>query len=139
MTAKTATVTSFDRVTVRKITEECGEALEAIAAKYGLKLDRKHCSFRGDEMPIAYRLLTVTTDTNGNALDASGKEFQKYAAMFGLTPTDLGREFKNGGQTFRITGLKSRSPKFPVLAENVRTGKTFKFPVEAVQRALKAA
>jgi hypothetical protein len=132
----TTTITTFDKLTVRKITDECGKALEAIAVKYGLKLDRKNCSYMVDEMPVAYRLLTVTPDENGNALDADGKEFRKYAAMFGLKPADLGREFTSRGEKFRICGLKSRSPKFPVLAENIRTGKVYKFAAEGVLRAL---
>lgn len=133
------TLKQFDGTSVRKIHDEVRAALEPIAEKYGLVLDRKGSSYRRDALPVMMQFLIKETDEDGNALGASAKDFKKYAVMFGLKADDLGREFVTHGETFRITGLKPKSQKYPVLGENVRTGKTFKFPVETVKSGLKKA
>lgn len=133
------TIKQFDGTSVRKIMDEVRDALEPIAEKYGLVLDRKGSTYRRDALPVMLQFLIKVTDTDGNVLTAEAKAFQRYAVMFGLKAEDLGREFKNRGETFRITGLKPKSPKFPVLAENVRSGKTFKFPEAVVLAGLQKA
>jgi hypothetical protein len=133
------TIKQFDGTSVRKIMDEAREALEPIAEKYGLVLSRKGSTYHRDSLPVMLQFLIKQTDTDGNILTAEAKDFQKYAVMFGLKPEDLGREFVSRGETFRITGLKPKSPKFPVLAENVRSGKSFKFPEAVVLAGLKKA
>lgn len=136
---KAKTIKKFDRASVRTILEECEEALRPIAEKHGLTLNRKGRTYYPDSLPVMYQFLVTEKDEDGNVLTAEAKEFQKRAVMYGLEPEDLHREFVNGGDTFRITGLKPRSRKYPILGENVRTGKTYKFPLETVKAGLKRA
>lgn len=135
----TKQVTKFDSNNVKTILDECREALEAVAAKHGLKLQRKNCRYQDDELPVAFKMLVVEADADGNAMSSEAKDFVRYAPSFGLKAEDLGREFTSRGNKFRITGLKPRSPKFPILACEVRTGKAFKFPLDIVEAELKSA
>lgn len=137
MSKTKTTIKQFDRPSVRKILEECRAALEPIAEKYGLALDRKGSTYRPDALPVMLQFLIKETDEDGNVMSAAAKDFQKYAAMFDLDPSDLGREFTSRGETYRITGLKTKSRKYPILGEHVRTGTTYKFPVETVKYGLK--
>lgn len=132
----TKKITSFDGPTVRQVLEDCGKALEAVAEKHGLKLERKRCSYGRDELPVAFKLITVELDENGNAMDSRAKDFIKYAGAYGLSEKDFLAEFRSGPRTFRICGFKPKARKYPILAEDVRTGKIYKFPVEQVKRAL---
>lgn len=132
----TSKIKNFDGPTVRKLQEECGAALEAVAAKYGLKLERKRCTYHVDSMPVAFQLITVELDANGNAMDSRAKDFIKYASAYGLSEKDFLAEFRSGAKTFRICGFKPKARKYPILAECVQDGKTYKFPVERVKRAL---
>lgn len=136
---KTKPIKEFTNPIVRKLMDECEEALRPIAEKYGLTLDQKGRTYRRDALPVMFQLLVTEKDEDGNALSAMAKDFQNMAPLFGLEPDDLGKEFTRAGKTFRITGLKPRSRKYPVLAENVKTGKTYKFPAETVKEALKRA
>jgi hypothetical protein len=86
-----------------------------------------------------YQFLIKEIGKDGGELTAAGKDFINYASMYGLEPSDLGKEFKSRGKTYRITGFKPRSHKYPILAVNVRTGKAFKFMVEDVKGKLKLA
>ena len=54
-------------------------------------------------------------------------EWNLYCHQFGLLTTDFGRTFKHRSSTFTVIGIKPRSPKYPVLAQNTR-GKVYKFP-----------
>jgi hypothetical protein len=136
---KTTTIKEFTNPLVREIMDECEEALRPIAEKYGLTLDHKGRTYRRDALPVMFQLLITEKDEDGNKLSAAARDFQKYAIMFGLEADDLHREFVHQGDRFRITGVKPRSRKFPILGENVRTGKTYKFPVETVKAGLKRA
>ena len=124
---KDATITSFGRAEVRSLHAEIQKALEPIAAKHGLRLERKHCTYAPDEMPVSFKLLVTKLDADGNVMSTEAKDFVKYAKSYGFEPSDLGREFKIGRDTYRLYGLKPRSRKYPILAENVRTGKIYKF------------
>jgi hypothetical protein len=139
MPKQTKTIKEFTNPLVRKIMDECEEALRPVAEKYGLTLDRKGSTYRRDALPVMFQLLVTEKDEDGNVLSAAAKDFQKFATMFGLKADDLHREFVHQGERFRITGVKPRSRKFPLLGENVRTGKTYKFPVETVKAGLKRA
>lgn len=60
--------------------------------------------------------------------------FKQNADLFGLTPEDLGATFTQRGQTFEITGVATRSRKYPILASC--GGKGYKFTAASVCRAL---
>lgn len=137
--SKTKPVTKFTPSNVRMILEECREALEPIAEKHSLVLDNKGRTYYRDSLPVLFQFLVKEEDEDGNALKAEAKDFLKVGRMFGFEPGDLGKEFQTRGETFRITGLKPRSRKYPVLAENVRTGKSYKFPADVVKAALERA
>ena len=139
MPKKTKTVTKFGGANVKAILEECREALEPIAEKYGLTLDRKGRTYASDALPVMFQLLIKELGADGQEMTTDGKAFVRYASSFDLDPADLGREFTSRGNTFRITGLKPKSYKFPILAANVKTGKTFKVPAETVKAGLKRA
>lgn len=139
MTQKAKIIKKFDRASVRQILEECEEALRPIAEKYGLTLDRKGRTYRSDSLPVMYQFMVTEKDEDGNVLSAEAKDFVARAVLYGLEPEDLHREFKSRGNTYRITGLKPRSRKYPILGEDVRTGKTYKFPLETVKAGLKRA
>jgi hypothetical protein len=133
------TIKQFDGRTVEAILKECRDALAPIAEKYGLTLDRKGRTYHRDSLPVMFQFLVKELDEDGNALTAAAKDFQTYAPLYGLKADDLGKEFTSRGETFRISGFAPKSRKYPILGENVRTGKTYKFPLETVKAGLKRA
>ena len=133
------TIKTFESQNVRTIMDECEEALTAIAEKHGLTLDRKGRTYRRDSLPVMFQFLIEELDADGNAMGAGAKDFIKHASLYGLKEDDFGAEFHSNGELFRITGFKPRARKYPVLAEKVRDGKTYKFPVERVKAALAKA
>ena len=126
-------ITEFSSENIKEILEACRQALLPVAEKYGLGLDRRGRTYQQGTLPVMFELVTKGKAEDGTVLStASAKDFVKHAKLFGLSPTDLGREFQAQGETYRISGLKPASRKYPILAVNVRTGKTYKFTVAAV-------
>ena len=132
----TAKMKEFTRGNVRDILDDCRKALEPVAEKYGLTLDDKGRTFYRDRLPVMFQLLIPQKDADGNEMDSKAKDFVRLAAAYGLSKDDYLAEFRSNGRTFRITGLNHRARGYPVLAEDVQTGKTYKFAVGRVRTAL---
>jgi len=63
--------------------------------------------------------------------------FEVLAEHFGLKPSDYGQTFKSNGESFRITAINPKRPKFPISAERVADGRGYKFTAENVVLFLK--
>jgi hypothetical protein len=132
-------IQSFDTTTCRAIQEECAAALQAIADKYGLLLKRKGGTYHRTRMPVMMEFLVEERDGDGTILTPEAKLFKSYAMSYGLVAEDLGKEFTAHGKVYRITGCKPKSQKYPILVQEVMTGRTFKLPATTVKMALKSA
>ena len=76
---------------------------------------------------------------DGTILEPSRTLFEVLAADFGLSPTDFGREFRANGETFKITGLSPRRPKYPIDAERLSDRSQYKFTAENVVLYLRSS
>lgn len=122
----------FTPQNIPTIMDECREALEVVAKKHGLSLQRKTCRYRPDEAPVAFRFLVLERTEEGDEIDPKETEFRRYATGFGLTPDDFGKTFATFNGEYRISGLKPRGRKYNVLGTHTTNGKTYKFEVSAV-------
>lgn len=123
------TIKSFDRPTVRKLSEEAEAALAEVAAKYGLQLARESGSFAAGHATLKFKF-SATTEAGAPA------DFALHAQMLGL-PADLyGKTFKAHGATYTVTEINLRRPRFPVSATGPEGGR-YKFTVEAVRAGLR--
>ncbi len=120
-------VRMFDKATVRRVLDECREALESVAEKNGVTLVRKHCTYGQREMPVSFKLLIPELNESGEAIDPAQTEFRENAWKVGLKQDDWGKRFNFGPDTFAICGIKPRAKKYPLLGRNVVTGKVYKF------------
>ena len=62
--------------------------------------------------------------------------FIKYASSYGLTPENIDDTFVSNGAVYKITGIKTRRPKYPISAVRVSDNRNFKFTEFQVQRGL---
>ena len=121
-------INEFNKGNIDKIMDECREALEPVAEKYGLVLQRKSWTFRPDNSPVPFRLLVPERAEDGSAISTRETEFRKYAHRFGLKPDDFGKTFKTFNGVYRICGIKPKGRKYTVLGESIVNGGVYKFP-----------
>lgn len=75
---------------------------------------------------------------DGTVFDPEKAKFELLARNYGLRPDDFGREFSTGRETFRIVGIETRRPKYPINVERQPDRQGFKFTAENVVMCLKA-
>ena len=130
-------ISTIDRSTCRSLSEEIEKALQPLAEKYGLKITRGNASYGDSNLTLKVNVATVAAD--GTAVTKEAESFKMNAERFGLHADDLGRTFDCRGRQVRLIGAKPRSPKYPLLVEEVDSGKVFKFTAEGVRAGLARA
>ncbi len=123
-------------VLCQRLQQEMLRACQDVAARHGLVVEAKEIT--GVDLhwgfDAAFRVSIPMAD--GTALDPERLRFEALAEAFGLSPTDFGRQFSTGRESFRITGIDPRRPKYPVSAERIPDGQGFKFTIEQVATQL---
>jgi hypothetical protein len=122
----------------QRLHRELLEACRQVADRHGLAVDDKGLSnidLRWG-FDVAFRVSIPLPD--GRTLDQEQLRFEALAEAFGLSPGDFGREFSTGRETFRITGIDPRRPKYPISAERVPDRQGFKFSAEQVAHLLQS-
>ena len=112
--------------------QEMLKACQDVAARHGLVVEAKEITSMNLRwgFDAAFRVSIPMAD--GTALDPERLRFEALAEAFGLSPTDFGRQFSTGRESFRITGIDPRRPKYPVSAVRIPDGQGFKFTVDQV-------
>lgn len=121
----------MDRQTLRAFNADAIKALEGIAAEHGMSVRPGTHRFGESNATLKFDLSDITT--SGEVLTPEAQAFKLHAARYGLSPDDLYGTFTLNGTQFRITGLKTRRPKFPISGENISTGRMHKFTESALR------
>ena len=122
----------------QRLHREMLQACRDVASRNGLAVDDKGLS--GVDLRLGFDL-TVRVSIplpDGSTLDLEQLRFEALADAFGLSASDYGRTFSTGRESFRITGLDPRRPKYPVSAERVPDRQGFKFTAEQVALRLQS-
>jgi len=127
-------IEQFNKPTCKSLRTAVEVKLQELAKEYGVNIKTGNGTF-GDSY-FNFKVEASTVNDNGTVMNKDAEEFKLFAHVYHLEPTDLGREFHFRGDIYKIRGLSSRSTKFPILAAKVSDGKTFKFPEDAVLKAL---
>jgi hypothetical protein len=130
-------ITEIDRAACAEISAAAITALQEVATRYGLavRLDGGRFSPDRYNMKVEFAPMTVTATSDATAIPAS---FAADAVKLGLSADCFGGEFTSEtGERYRITGIKRRNRKYPVIALRLKDSKSFKLPVYTVQRGLR--
>ncbi len=125
-----------DKNELRALRLAINSALVEVGRSFQVKLEAGSCSFT--QHNATFKLEAAVIASNGQVFDQAADDFAQYCGLFGMAPTDLGRTISVHGTVYTITGLASKSHRFPVLATRA-DGKRFKLPQAAVVAALKAS
>ena len=117
---------------VAQITEDCRAALEEVARKHGMLLEQKRCSYHYHDMPVPFQLTYPVVTEDGEQLGKAAIRFRQLAITYGMKPEWLGATFLSRGKTYKITGLNTRARKYPICADCIENGRSYKFPVRTI-------
>jgi len=119
---------------MKEIREAVEVALKEVGADLGVGLSLGNGSFRDHE---GHFRLNVVTGGDGDT-DESPQQaaWDRICKGYGFEPADYGKTFVSQGHTFRITGLQTSRPTYPISADRLPDGKRFKFTVPQVLTAM---
>jgi len=112
------------------ITDQIKELLKNLAETENLKLDLGNISFSSTQLNLKISF----QDLDSSKLDAQNTLLSK---RYGFTQNIVGMEFtSNLTNQFIITGFKTQNRKYPILAQKVSDGTSYKFSVSHILRYL---
>jgi hypothetical protein len=122
----------FDRTKVKLIRNRINETLESLGEELGITFEAGNASF--SEKNGNFKLnMVIGSGEEASENSAEAEDFRRHAVLWGLSPDDLGKTVTNfDGDQFVIVGAKPRSKKYPILAQKISDGKTYKLPVNMV-------
>ena len=125
-------IKEFNSQTLKALRVELQSDLDALELKYGLK-------FHVGNMTYSDTVVTIKVDAGLGNTDATKHKFKEYAARFGLKPSDYGKIVYVNGSQYKISGIKPKAHRYPIVMQNTDTGKMYKFPQYVVKDVLEAA
>lgn len=127
-------ITKFDKATIRQLSAEIETSLRAIAERNGIEVKMGGGSY-DPEVGMFRPKIEFSLASKAAA------EWERWAEIYDLEAGDFGAEFESHGRRFRVAGVSPRSPKRPILCEEIiagePSGKQFKFPESSIRSALR--
>lgn len=124
------TVTSIDCATAKQIGDAAEQALQEVATRFGLSLERKG----GRYDPAAG---TFAPKFEFSVEGSEELAFAADARFFGLLPGDYKAVFLHNGTRFEVVGINRRARRLPIIARELGGARRkFKFTAEAVASAI---
>jgi len=123
----------IEKTRLKDLRGDMDKALKSVGEKYGINFDVGRMVYSDDTIKVNVEGAT----TSGPGSTVIEKDFLKSCRMYGFQPTDLGRTFRTHNGVYCIKGIKTRNRKYPLIAERVLDGKSFKFAPDSVINLLK--
>jgi hypothetical protein len=126
-------IQQMDRKTVQLLSDAITQALQPLAAQYGVKIDRGSASYNDQNFTLKVSVAVI--GEGGVAVSKEVTDFKRYAEFKGLKADDLGRTVSISGKPYTIAGYLVRSTRNPILVKDSK-GKSWRMPLYLVTEAL---
>ena len=120
-------IETMDRASVKVLAIAVEQAMKQVAEDFGVTYAYKGGTF-DPGTGVFYPKGEFSLPDSGR------RAFERDAHQFGLTSEHFGATFVSNGQEFRVTGINTRAPKYPIKATCLLSGKPYKFPASVVSK-----
>jgi hypothetical protein len=118
------------REKVLRIQNKIKEAIEQIEKDENVKIDFGSLSFNPQRYSTS---MTVSTLEKSEKVESV---LERTCRSIGFTQNVIGMGFDFRGDKYEITDIKTKNRKYPVIATEIRTKKSYKFSVDTIKRLL---
>lgn len=111
------------------IKNDVEKALKEVFAKYNIDSPGTRVSYSSSEIKISI----VATEISADSPTADAATFKKHANWVGLKDNAYGAVFTINRRLFKLVSVMTNRPKYPIVAEEISTGKRYKFPIDIIE------
>jgi hypothetical protein len=123
----------FTPKTLDEIQNAIAVSLGEIEKKYGVTLKLGKTSYSSLEATV--KIQAKINDTTALMAQAQ-KEWNMWAEVYGMKPEHFNKVIKIKGVPYRVVGINTSAPKYPVKALRISDGREFRVTPEAVTSSL---
>ena len=123
--------------TIKQMRVDINSALKGVAKQYNADITTANARYDSNNM--TFQLKVLIKDETGQVRTPEMADFERFATIYGITKQLGDKVIANGmaltlatRKVFTIAGLKTNSPKYPVLATS--NGRTYKFTVDNINK-----
>jgi len=98
----------------RAIAPKLDDDIAAVLKKYGLERRKRNATIDDRTGEISYRMTLIDPahkGADGKATSPERETWKQLAALYGLKPEWLDKEFSAGGDRYKVTGLRGKASK----------------------------
>src|SRR5260370_42268327 len=106
----------LEREEIRQLREKLQAYLDIFGEDNDLRITVGSATFTEDLVQFKVELAPFRED--GTAATRQSEDFKRYCCRHDLEPTDLGRTFQHGPKTYKLVGLRPRSPAYALLCQD---------------------
>lgn len=129
-------ITNINRQAHHLLSDAVKKALAQVEADFGVTFTPAggHLGMMKGDIRLNVEVVPVA-----GTKSAAQIEFEMYAGRIGLLPSDFGRVFRSShsGRRFKINGVLLGGRKYDMSAEELGTGKSFKFIARGIAHQLR--
>jgi hypothetical protein len=81
------------------------------------------------------KIEAVVINSSGETFDKCRENFENYALAFGFDKKWYREIVRYFGKEYRLLDIHPRKRKFPIIVEDIATGKKYKFPANGIKEA----
>jgi hypothetical protein len=125
-------ITTIDKQTTIQIRTLIDQALAQVAAQHGLVIKAGRAKYTSSN--VVFELTASVVGDGGVVQTPERVSYERNCTIYGLNREWLDKTVLVGGKRYKITGLRTKSSKDPVLVTEVATGKALRLQVIALTR-----
>jgi len=118
------------REKVLQVQNKIKEAIAQIEKDENVKIDFGSLSFTPQRYSTS---MTVSTLEKSEKVESV---LERTCRSIGFTQNVIGMSFDFRGDKYEITDIKTKNRKYPVIATETRTKKSYKFSIDTIKRLL---
>jgi hypothetical protein len=119
---------------ILNIQEKIKKALKKIEEEENVSINFESIRYTKFKYSSKMNVISKEKTKDGETLDKKMNE--DISKRYGFTQNIVGMVFISSDKKMKITSFKTRNRKYPIIAEDIDSGKSYKYPVEMVKRLL---
>lgn len=120
----------IDNKLMRMLRDSIGKAIADLGKEHGVILEVRPGSYSSNNFTFKVEGSQMVGD---EVMTREAVAYRTYS-MHEQTGLELFSEFTDGGETFKVTGYRTRASKRPILCRSLKSGRDYGFPTQMVKR-----